>query len=87
MKMRKVYLLAFFLTNVILVFGQTSPNKEKLFIPNGKVALIGYGSLMSIALGERSKMILNPNGVAAGWTRFDATPLGLGKNKNAADPG
>ena len=54
MKMRKVYLLAFFLTNVILVFGQTSPNKEKLFIPNGKVALIGYGSLMSIGSMERT---------------------------------
>ena len=54
MKMRKVYLLTLFLTNVILVFGQTSPNKEKLFIPNGKVALIGYGSLMSIASMERT---------------------------------
>lgn len=54
MKMRKIYLLTLFLTNVILVFGQTSPNKEKLFIPNGKVALIGYGSLMSIASMERT---------------------------------
>jgi hypothetical protein len=54
MKIQKVYLLIFFLTNIILAFGQTSPNKEKLFIPNGKVALIGYGSLMSIASMERT---------------------------------
>lgn len=54
MKTRKVYLLTFFLINVILAFGQTSPNKEKLFIPNGKVALIGYGSLMSTASMERT---------------------------------
>jgi len=54
MKMIKVYLLTFFLTSVILTFGQTSSNKEKLFIPNGKVALIGYGSLMSVASMERT---------------------------------
>lgn len=52
--MIKVYLLTFFLTSVILTFGQTSSNKEKLFIPNGKVALIGYGSLMSVASMERT---------------------------------
>ncbi len=54
MKMRNVYLLTFILTNVILTFGQTHSNKEKLFIPDGKVALIGYGSLMSIASMERT---------------------------------
>lgn len=54
MTMRKVYLLTLFLTSVILAFGQTSSNKEKLFIPNGKVALIGYGSLMSVASMERT---------------------------------
>ncbi len=54
MTMRKVYLLTLFLTSVILAFGQTSSNKEKLFIPNGKVALIGYGSLMSVPSMERT---------------------------------
>lgn len=54
MTMRKVYLLTLFLTSVILAFGQTSSNKERLFIPNGKVALIGYGSLMSVASMERT---------------------------------
>lgn len=54
MTMRKVYLLTLFLTCVILAFGQTSSNKERLFIPNGKVALIGYGSLMSVASMERT---------------------------------
>lgn len=54
MKMQKIYLLTFLLTNIILAFGQSLPNKEKLFIPNGKVGLIGYGSLMSIASMERT---------------------------------
>ena len=52
--MRKVFLLTFLVTNAILAFGQISPNKEKLYIPNSKVALIGYGSLMSIASMERT---------------------------------
>lgn len=52
--MKNVYLSIFILTNSILVFCQTSPNKEKLFVPNGKVALIGYGSLMSIASMEKT---------------------------------
>ena len=52
--MRKNHLLIFFVTSVVLAFGQTAPKKEKLFIPDGKVALIGYGSLMSKASMERT---------------------------------
>lgn len=52
--MKIAYLLMCFLANMILAFGQSAPNKEKLFIPNGKVALIGYGSLMSVASMERT---------------------------------
>lgn len=44
----------FLMANMILVYGQTAAKKEKLFIPDGKVALIGYGSLMSKVSMERT---------------------------------
>ncbi len=54
MKVTKFCLLSVFLIGVNWAFAQGSSTKEKLIIPKGKVGLVGYGSLMSVASMERT---------------------------------